>query len=86
MTAAKTQTTLHALPLGTTAAVVQVGGNKMTRRRLLDMGLVTGESVTIHRVAPMGDPIDVIVKGYHLSLRKHEAEQITVEVRHATEQ
>jgi Fe2+ transport system protein FeoA len=52
----------------------------MTRRRLLDMGLTTGETVTVERAAPLGDPIEVLVKGYHLSLRKQEANQILVEV------
>jgi ferrous iron transport protein A len=58
---------------------VRVGGAKATRRRLLDMGLVTGETVTMKAVAPLGDPVELIVKGYHLSLRKHEASEIFVE-------
>jgi ferrous iron transport protein A len=73
-------TTLHHLAVGQRAIIVRVGGEKATRRRLLDMGLVTGETVTVERVAPMGDPIEVLIKGYHLSLRKQEASQITVEV------
>lgn len=74
------QATLDQLPLGTSATIVRVYGEKAARRRLLDMGLVTGETVTIQRVAPMGDPLDVVVKGYHLSLRKQEASRILVEV------
>lgn len=80
MTSEIQPTTLGQLAVGQRATVVRVGGEKAARRRLLDMGLVTGETVTIARVAPMGDPIDVVVKGYHLSLRKHEAHQILVEV------
>jgi ferrous iron transport protein A len=73
-------TTLHHLAVGQRATIIRVGGEKAARRRLLDMGLVTGETVTVERVAPMGDPIEVLIKGYHLSLRKQEASQITVEV------
>ncbi len=75
-----TPLTLQHLAVGQQATIVRVGGEKAARRRLLDMGLVTGETVTVERVAPLGDPIEVLVKGYHLSLRKHEASQITVEV------
>lgn len=73
-------TTLQQLAVGQQATILRVGGEKATRRRLLDMGLVTGETVTVERVAPMGDPIEVLIKGYHLSLRKQDASQITVEV------
>lgn len=75
-----TPTTLGSLQVGQRATIVRVGGEKMARRRLLDMGLITGETVKVERMAPMGDPIEVLVKGYHLSLRKQEASQITVEV------
>jgi Fe2+ transport system protein FeoA len=80
MTTESRPTTLGNLSVGQRAKIVRVGGEKMTRRRLLDMGLVTGETVLVERMAPMGDPIEVLVKGYHLSLRKQEASQITVEV------
>lgn len=82
MTVNTEQVTLDTLSLSTPATIVRVGGEKAARRRLLDMGMVSGEQITVHRIAPMGDPIDVVVKGYHLSLRKHEARQITVEVNH----
>lgn len=72
--------TLNQVHVGQSATIVRVGGEQTTRRRLLDMGLVTGEMVTVERVAPMGDPIAIVVKGYHLSLRKQEASQILVEV------
>lgn len=74
------ETTLAQLGIGQRAVITRVGGEKSTRRRLLDMGLITGETVSIERVAPMGDPIELLVKGYHLSLRKQEASQICVEV------
>jgi Fe2+ transport system protein FeoA len=72
--------TLSHVPIGQSATIVRIGGEGMTRRRLLDMGLTTGETVTVERAAPLGDPIEVLVKGYHLSLRKQEASQILVEV------
>ncbi len=80
MTTETQPTTLSSIKVGQRATIVRVGGDKAARRRLLDMGLVTGETVTVERVAPMGDPIEVLIKGYHLSLRKQEASQISVEV------
>jgi DtxR family Mn-dependent transcriptional regulator len=77
------QTTLDQLPIGGQGVVVRIGGEKATRRRLLDMGLVTGETVTIKAVAPLGDPLELLIKGYQLSVRKDEARQIVVEVGHA---
>ncbi len=82
MTTAESQMTLEQLPPGTPATIVRVGGEKTTRRRFLDMGLVTGERVSVQRVAPLGDPIEISIKGYYLSLRKHEAREILVEVGH----
>lgn len=82
MTTNTQPTTLGLLAVGQRATIVRVSGEKTARRRLLDMGLVTGETVLVERVAPMGDPIEVLVKGYHLSLRKQEASQIFVEVQH----
>ncbi|NJL05389.1 MAG: ferrous iron transport protein A [Chloroflexaceae bacterium] len=70
-------THLHA---GQAATIVRVGGEKATRRRLLDMGMTTGETICVARVAPLGDPIEILVKGYYLSLRKAEANQIDVVV------
>ncbi len=80
MTTEAAPMTLGDVRVGQRATIVRVGGEKAARRRLLDMGLVNGETVTVERVAPMGDPIEVLIKGYHLSLRKQEASQITVEV------
>ncbi len=55
-------------------------GEGMLHKRLLDMGIIKGTVIEVTTVAPLGDPIEVKVKGYHLSLRKEEAAQISVEV------
>ena len=60
--------------------IVRVGGGGDIRRRILDMGVVPQTEVEVERVAPLGDPIEVKVKGYHLSLRRKEAANIYVEV------
>jgi ferrous iron transport protein A len=73
-------TNLAALPLGTTARVASVGSKGPMKRRLMDMGLIPGEEVRVVKVAPLGDPIEISVKSYALSLRKSEAESIVVEV------
>jgi ferrous iron transport protein A len=60
--------------------IVRVGGKGEIRRRLLDMGVVAGAVVEVERVAPLGDPVQIKVKGYDLALRKEEAENIQVEL------
>ncbi len=80
MTTKTKQITLDQLPLGEKGVLVRIGGEKTTKRRLLDMGMVPGETVTIKKVAPLGDPLELEVKNYQLSLRKNEAKQIIVEV------
>ena len=60
--------------------IVRVSGSGEIRRRLLDMGVVTGAEVEIERYAPLGDPVQIRVKGYDLALRKTEAQKILVEV------
>lgn len=72
--------TLDQLAKGGCGIVLRIGGAKELRRRLLAMGLVTGASVTLTAVAPLGDPLELTVQGYRLSLRKEEARQIIVEV------
>ena len=74
------QISLDQLPLGTQGVVVRIGGEKAIRRRLLDMGMIPGETVKLKKVAPLGDPLELEVKNYKLSLRKNEASQIIVEV------
>lgn len=60
--------------------IVRVGGKGEIRRRLLDMGVITGANVEVLRVAPLGDPVEIRVKGYDLALRKGEADNIQVEL------
>jgi DtxR family Mn-dependent transcriptional regulator len=70
---------LSNLAVGEKAKVVQVVAGAGIKRKLLDMGIVPGVEVKIQKAAPLGDPVDVLVKGYHLSLRREEAEAVTVE-------
>ena len=72
--------TLNELKSGEKGKITKIGGGGRIRRRLLDMGLVSGSEVEMQRVAPLGDPIEIKVKGYNLSLRKEEAASIQVEV------
>ncbi|MDC1141677.1 FeoA family protein [Planctomycetota bacterium] len=71
-------TTLATIPVGDSATVVNVSGNADLEQRILEMGLLPGQVVTVVRTAPLGDPIEVEVMGYQLSLRKSEAAQIEV--------
>lgn len=70
--------TLNDLQPGEKATVLRVMGRGPIRRRLVDMGLVPGEQVEVQRTAPLGDPIDIKVKGYHLSIRRSEAKHVYV--------
>ena len=65
--------------IGETVRVVKIHGEGAIKRRIMDMGLTKGVEVYIRKVAPLGDPIEVTVRGYELSLRKPDAEQIEVE-------
>ena len=71
--------TLDQLKVGSSAIISAVGGNGALRCRLLDMGLIPHTRVTLHKVAPMGDPIEIQVRGYELTLRVEEARKIEVE-------
>jgi len=71
---------LNELEKGEKGRIVKIGGKGSVHRRLLDMGLVSGTEIEMERVAPLGDPIEIKVKGYNLSLRKEEAAGIQVEV------
>jgi Fe2+ transport system protein FeoA len=62
-----------------TAIIVRVGGNGALRRRILEMGILKGSEIYVEKYAPLKDPIEVIIKGYHLSLRVEEAAQIMVD-------
>ncbi|MCS6940944.1 MAG: FeoA family protein [Roseiflexaceae bacterium] len=76
--------TLDQLARGRSAIIVRVDGDRALRRRLLDMGLVHGETITLTGLAPLGDPLELTVKGYRLSLRKSDARCIQVEPINAT--
>lgn len=71
--------TLKGTPCGKTVTVRKVEGAGAVRRRLMDMGLTKGAEVFVRKVAPLGDPVEVTVRGYELSLRKADAEMILVE-------
>ena len=73
--------TLDMLPLGQEAVITAVGDENALRCHLLDMGLTPRTAVRVEKVAPLGDPIELRVRGYALSLRKEDARNITVEVR-----
>lgn len=69
---------LSSLTIGAKGIIADIQVSPESRGRLMEMGLLTGTPVEIIRYAPMGDPIEIKVRGYHLTLRKHEAEQILV--------
>ena len=72
---------LSELKIGQTAVVKSINiVNKDVKRHLLDMGLTKGTNVTIKKIAPMGDPIDILLRGYELAIRKSDLKQIEVEV------
>lgn len=72
---------LDELQKGEKGKIIKISGKGSVHQRLLDMGLIPGSDVELQRVAPLGDPIEIRIKGYNLSLRKEEASNIEVEVR-----
>lgn len=72
--------TLDKLPLGQDAVITAVGGEGSLRCHLLDMGLIPKTRVRVEKIAPLGDPLELRVRGYSLSLRKEDAGKIEVEV------
>lgn len=70
--------TLKQTKIGDTVTVVKLHGEGAVKRRLMDMGITKGTQIHIRKVAPLGDPIEVTVRGYELSLRKADAEMIEV--------
>jgi Fe2+ transport system protein FeoA len=70
--------TLDELPLGQSAKVLKLTGNSGVRRRLMEMGITPAAIVEAIRRAPLGDPLDIKVRGYHLSLRREEASAIEI--------
>ena len=71
--------TLDLLPIGQEAVIKTVGGEGSLRYRLLDMGLIPKTTIRVEKVAPLGDPIELNLRGYELSLRKDDADMIEVE-------
>lgn len=67
------------MKVGETATVVKLHGEGATKRRIMDMGLTKGTEVYIRKVAPLGDPVEITIRGYELSIRKADAELIEVE-------
>ena len=70
---------LREMPVGGTAKVIKIHGEGAVKRRIMDMGITKGVEIYVRKVAPLGDPIEITVRGYELSLRKADAESIEVE-------
>lgn len=70
--------TLKDAKIGSTVTIKRLVGEGAVKRRIMDMGLTKGTEVTIRKVAPLGDPIEVTVRGYELSLRKADAEMVEI--------
>jgi len=64
---------------GQTGIIVHVGGNGALRRRVLEMGLTKGTEIYVEKYAPLKDPLELIIKGYHISLRVEEAAKVTID-------
>ncbi len=73
------QTTLDQLQPGEEATILTLGGEDETVERLMEMGLTEGTPILLQKFAPLGDPLEIVARGYHLSLRRHEAAAIVVE-------
>ena len=72
-------TTLNQIKVGHSAKIVRLNGEGAVKRRIMDMGLTKGVEVFVRKLAPLGDPIEVTVRGYELSLRKADAQMIAVQ-------
>ena len=70
--------TLKEAKIGSTVSVVKLHGEGAVKRRIMDMGITKGTSIYVRKVAPLGDPVEVTVRGYELSLRKADAEMIEI--------
>ena len=71
--------TLKDVPVGQSAKIVKLHGEGAVKRRIMDMGLTRGTEVTVRKLAPLGDPLELTVRGYELSLRKADADAIEVD-------
>ena len=71
--------TLREVKVGETATVVKLHGEGATKRRIMDMGITKGVEIHVRKVAPLGDPVEISVRGYELSIRKADADMIEIE-------
>ena len=71
--------TLRDAKIGETVKVLKINGDGAVKRRIMDMGITKGQEIYVRKVAPLGDPIEITVRGYELSIRKEEAKNIDVE-------
>ena len=71
--------TLREAAIGSTIKVVRINGEGAIKRRIMDMGITRGIEIYIRKVAPLGDPVEITVRGYELSIRKADAEMVEVE-------
>lgn len=69
---------LREIPCGQTAVVLKIKGEGPVKRRIMDMGITSGVEIYVRKIAPLGDPMEVTVRGYELSIRKADAEYIEV--------
>ena len=71
--------TLRTAEIGSRVKVVRLHGEGAVKRRIMDMGITKGAEITVRKVAPLGDPVEITVRGYELSVRKADAEMVEVE-------
>ena len=72
--------TLDQVPCGSTVKVIKLEGEGAVKRRIMDMGITKNTTLSVRKVAPLGDPIEITVRGYELSVRKEDASKIIVDV------
>ncbi|MGN0034919.1 MAG: ferrous iron transport protein A [Coriobacteriales bacterium] len=70
--------TLRSVPIGNVAKVAKLHGSGAVKRRIMDMGITPGAEIYVRKVAPLGDPVEITVRGFELSLRKQDAEMVEV--------
>ena len=72
--------TLREVPIGETAKVVKLHGEGAIKRRIMDMGITRGVEIYVRKVAPLGDPIEIYLRGYELTIREHDANNLIIEL------